>query len=154
MSVTTLEPNRRVLLAGAFGQSNPGDEALLGAFARALPDHVLAVASAAPDHTAAAHGITAVRRDDAPAVARTLASSDAVVVAGGTIFKTLHPASGRRRHALLARTAALAVAARLRWLADDPALVERLRERTATLARGRMWPEVARTHLELYGGAK
>ena len=112
MTVTTLQPNRRVLLAGAFGQSNPGDEALLGAFARALPDHVAVVASAAPEQTTAEHGLAAVRRDDAVALARTLASVDAVVVAGGTIFKTLHPAAGRARHALLARTAALAAVSR------------------------------------------
>jgi hypothetical protein len=98
MTVTTLQPNRRVLLAGAFGQSNPGDEALLGAFARALPDHVAVVASAAPEQTAAEHGLNAIRRDDTVALARTLAAVDAVVVAGGTIFKTLHPAAGRARH--------------------------------------------------------
>jgi polysaccharide pyruvyl transferase WcaK-like protein len=104
----------RVLLAGAFGQANPGDEALLGAFARALEDHVPVVASAAPERTTAEHGLPAVRRDDTLALARTLEAVDAVVVAGGTIFKTLHPAAGRARHALLVRTAALAAAARAR----------------------------------------
>jgi polysaccharide pyruvyl transferase WcaK-like protein len=109
---TTLQPNRRVLLAGAFGQGNPGDEALLSAFARALPDHVPVVASAAPAETAALHGLGAVDREDAAAVARAVASSDAIVVAGGTVFKTLHPACGRPRHALLARAAGLATLAR------------------------------------------
>jgi polysaccharide pyruvyl transferase WcaK-like protein len=109
---TTLQPNRRVLLAGAFGQGNPGDEALLSAFARALPDHVPVVASTAPAETTAIHGLGAVDREDATAVARAVASSDAIVVAGGTIFKTLHPACGRPRHALLARAAGLAALAR------------------------------------------
>ena len=112
MTPTTLEPNRRVLLAGAFGQGNPGDEALLSAFARALPDHVPVVASAAPGETTALHGLGAVDREDPAAVARAVASSDAVVVAGGTVFKTLHPACGRPRHALLARAAGLAALAR------------------------------------------
>jgi polysaccharide pyruvyl transferase WcaK-like protein len=112
MTPTTLQPNRRVLLAGAFGQGNPGDEALLSAFARALPDHVPVVASAAPAHTSAVHGLGAIDREDGAAVARAIASSDAIVVAGGTIFKTLHEACGRPRHALLARTAGLAALAR------------------------------------------
>jgi polysaccharide pyruvyl transferase WcaK-like protein len=112
MTPTTLEPNRRVLLAGAFGQGNPGDEALLSAFARALPDHVPVVASAARAHTSAVHGLGAVDREDAAAVTRAVASSDAVVVAGGSIFKTLHPACGRPRHALLTRAAGLAALAR------------------------------------------
>jgi polysaccharide pyruvyl transferase WcaK-like protein len=112
MTPTTLEPNRRVLLAGAFGQGNPGDEALLSAFARALPDHVPVVASAAPGETTAQHGLGAVDREDPAAVARAVASSDAVVVAGGTVFKTLHHACGRPRHALLARAAGLAALAR------------------------------------------
>jgi polysaccharide pyruvyl transferase WcaK-like protein len=112
MTPTTLEPNRRVLLAGAFGQGNPGDEALLSAFARALPDHVPVVASAAPAETTALHGLGAVDREDPTAVARAVASSDAIVVAGGTVFKTLHQACGRPRHALLARAAGLATLAR------------------------------------------
>jgi polysaccharide pyruvyl transferase WcaK-like protein len=102
--------SRRVLLAGAFGQGNPGDEALLAAFARALPGHRLVAASSAPAATAAAHGVEAIGRDRPAAVARAVADADAVVVAGGTVFKTLHPASGRPPLGLLRRTAALAVA--------------------------------------------
>jgi glycosyltransferase involved in cell wall biosynthesis len=44
----------------------------------------------------------------------------------------------------------LAVARRLRMLAERPAERAALRERTATLASGRAWPEVARRHLEVY----
>ncbi len=101
-----------VFLAGAFGQGNPGDEALLSAFARAL-GHLDPVASSCdPRGTEAAHGIAAVDRDDPRAVAREMRRAEAVVVAGGTIFKTLHPASGRPPLSLLRRTTALAYTTR------------------------------------------
>jgi polysaccharide pyruvyl transferase WcaK-like protein len=98
----------RVFLAGAFGQGNPGDEALLAAFARGLGDHRAVAASTDPAATAAQHDIVAVGRDDMGAVAREIRRADAVVVAGGTIFKALHPACGRPPLSLLRRTAALA----------------------------------------------
>ncbi|WP_028058766.1 polysaccharide pyruvyl transferase family protein [Candidatus Solirubrobacter pratensis] len=104
--------SRRVVLAGAFGQGNPGDEALLRAFAAALPDHVPVAASSAPAATAAEHAIPAVDRDDPPAVLRAVRHADAVVVAGGTVFKTLHPSCARRPGALLRRLTVLAVAAK------------------------------------------
>jgi polysaccharide pyruvyl transferase WcaK-like protein len=101
-----------VFLAGAFGQGNPGDEALLTAFSRAL-GHLDPVASTCdPRATEATHGVTAVERDDIPRVGREIARADAVVVAGGTIFKTLHPTSGRAPLSLLRRTAALAALTR------------------------------------------
>ena len=101
-----------VFLAGAFGQGNPGDEALLSAFSRAL-GHLDPVASTCdPEGTEATHGVTAVERDDLPRVGREIARADAVVVAGGTIFKTLHPSCGRPPLSLLRRTAALATLTR------------------------------------------
>jgi polysaccharide pyruvyl transferase CsaB len=101
-----------VFLAGAFGQGNPGDEALLSAFTRAL-GHLDPVASTCdPAGTEATHDVTAVERDDIRRVGREIARADAVVVAGGTIFKTLHPSSGRAPLSLLRRTAALAKLAR------------------------------------------
>ena len=54
----------RVFLAGAFGQGNPGDEALLAAFTRALRDHAPVAASTDPAATAAEHGIAPFGRDD------------------------------------------------------------------------------------------
>jgi len=98
----------RVFLAGAFGQGNPGDEALLAAFTRALRDHAPIAASTDPAATAAEHGIAAVGRDDLRRVAREVARADAVVVAGGTVFKALHPSCGRAPLSLLRRTAAVA----------------------------------------------
>ncbi|HWE67238.1 MAG TPA: polysaccharide pyruvyl transferase family protein [Acidimicrobiales bacterium] len=94
-----------VLLAGAFGQGNLGDEALLRAFVQALPDWRVTVTT---DDPASAEelgcGPVPSRR---AAVARAASSADAVVVGGGTMFKTLHPASARRPHALLVNAAAL-----------------------------------------------
>src|SRR5919206_2514767 len=83
-----------MLLAGAFGQRNPGDEALLRAFVEGLPDHALVATSVDPVHTESRHGIEAIASRDVRAVARRVTSVDGVVLAGGTIFKTLHPASG------------------------------------------------------------
>jgi polysaccharide pyruvyl transferase WcaK-like protein len=101
-----------VFLAGAFGQGNPGDEALLSAFSRALADHGPVASTCDPAATAAAHHVAAVERDDLPGVGRAIARADAVVVAGGTIFKTLHPTCGRPPLSLLRRTAALAAVTR------------------------------------------
>jgi polysaccharide pyruvyl transferase WcaK-like protein len=108
----TLAPrvDAHVLLAGAFGQGNPGDEALLRSFAQALPGAALTATSSAPAATAGEHGIAAVARHDAVAMLRAVRAADAVVFACGTVFKRLHPACGRRPLALLARAAALAVA--------------------------------------------
>jgi polysaccharide pyruvyl transferase WcaK-like protein len=102
-----------VLALGAFGQRNPGDEALLTALRRALPAHRVLAASADPGLTASEHGIAAVDRTDLRGVAHQVRQADAVVVAGGTIFKSLHPSCGRRPLALLRRTAAIAAATRL-----------------------------------------
>jgi polysaccharide pyruvyl transferase WcaK-like protein len=106
--VTSVRVDARVLLAGAFGQGNPGDEALLSAFAHALPGADLVATSSAPEETEARHGLPALARHDPLALGRALRAADAVVFAGGTIFKRLHPSSGRPPLALLARGAALA----------------------------------------------
>jgi polysaccharide pyruvyl transferase WcaK-like protein len=102
----------RVFLAGAFGQGNPGDEALLAAFAQGIGDHRAVVASSDPAATAAEHGLDAFGRDDLGRVAREIRRAESVVVAGGTIFKALHPSCGRPPLALLRRTAALAAVTR------------------------------------------
>jgi polysaccharide pyruvyl transferase WcaK-like protein len=102
----------RVFLAGAFGQGNPGDEALLAAFAQGIGSRRAVVASSDPDATAAEHELDAVGRDDLGRVAREIRRAESVVVAGGTIFKALHPSSGRPPLGLLRRTAALAAVTR------------------------------------------
>ncbi len=102
----------RVFLAGAFGQGNPGDEALLAAFARGLGRHGAVAASSNPAATAGEHGIASVGRDEMGPIAREIRRADAVVIAGGTIFKALHPSCGRAPLSLLRRTAALAAVTR------------------------------------------
>jgi polysaccharide pyruvyl transferase CsaB len=102
-----------VLLAGAFGQRNPGDEALLDAFLRTLPEWRVVVTSSEPAMTTATHNCEAVHSQQPDAVGRALLSADAVVFAGGTVFKTLHQSSGRPAHGLLRRALLLAATARL-----------------------------------------
>ena len=71
-----------VLLAGAFGQRNPGDDALLAAFARALPEwHILATARGRD--SSGLPGVSIVPVDSPATIARAIAASDAVVFAGG-----------------------------------------------------------------------
>ena len=101
------------LLAGAFGQGNLGDDALLRAFVGALPEWHLTVTTHDPAE-AAALGCEPVRTSRPEAVARAAAKVDAIVIGGGSIFKTMHPASGRRPLALLANVAALGATSTLR----------------------------------------
>lgn len=102
-----------ILMVGAFGQRNPGDEALCRAICGLLGGHDVVIASSDPVATRAQHHRRAI-----PASARSVASAlrhcDAVVVGGGTLFKVLHPSSGRRPNALLRNTAILLAAARAR----------------------------------------
>jgi len=101
------------LLAGAFGQRNPGDEGLLTAVLKALPPRWSAVvASSDPTDTERRHGCEALNSTDARAVTRRAASVDAVVVSGGTVFKSLHPSSGRRPSDLLLQTMLLSLGSR------------------------------------------
>src|SRR5690242_3997198 len=72
-----------VLLAGAYGQCNPGDEALLSAFLRALPQHRVIATSADPAGTMATHGCEAVSSFDRSAIFRALFVADSVVMGGG-----------------------------------------------------------------------
>jgi polysaccharide pyruvyl transferase WcaK-like protein len=101
------------LLAGAFGQGNPGDEALLTAVLNALPPGWDAVAASSdPTDTEIRHRCEAIDSADSRAVARRTASVDAVVVSGGTVFKSLHPSTGRRPNDLLLKTMLLTLGSR------------------------------------------
>ena len=103
-----------VLLVGAYGQGNPGDEALCQAFRTSLRHCSLTIATAAPSH--ASNGVHTV--DPTPrAVGAALRGTDVVVVGGGTVFKQLHPSTGRRPNALLRTTVGLIAAARARGAA-------------------------------------
>ena len=98
------------LLAGAYGQGNLGDDALLSAFARALPAWRL-VATASDVTEVERSGCAAVSARNPAAVGHAALTADAVIVGGGTVFKSLHPASNRRPLALLANASALVAAA-------------------------------------------
>jgi polysaccharide pyruvyl transferase WcaK-like protein len=98
------------LLAGAFGQGNLGDDALLQAFVRALPEWRLAVTTSDPAGAELA-GCEPVPARRPGVVARRALAAEAIVLGGGTVFKTLHPSSGRRPHALLVNASALVAAA-------------------------------------------
>jgi len=102
-----------VLLAGAFGQRNPGDDALLDAFVRELPGWSCVATSCEPARTAARHGVAAVQSRAPRQVAGALRHADGLVLAGGTVFKTLPEGGARHPHALLRNAVALAAAARL-----------------------------------------
>ncbi|HEY3737796.1 MAG TPA: polysaccharide pyruvyl transferase family protein [Jatrophihabitans sp.] len=105
----------RALLVGAFGQRNPGDDALLSAFAAALPGWEIVVPSADPDmvtsgsetaggRAGSAVGTYVTAIPNSPGrVFAALLSCDAVVVGGGTVFKLLKPSTGRRPRSLLLR---------------------------------------------------
>jgi polysaccharide pyruvyl transferase WcaK-like protein len=98
------------VLAGAFGQRNPGDDALLKAFANALNGWELTATAAFGAPESALAGCEPVRADDPVAVARAVARADAVVFAGGTIFKALGTSCGRPPLSLLRRALAMATA--------------------------------------------
>lgn len=100
-----------ILLVGAFGHRNPGDEALLDAFHRALRDFPLVVASTDPAETAQRHGLPAISSRSWQDVVRAVHRSAGVVFAGGTVFKELPPSSGRQRSALLRNSVAVATLA-------------------------------------------
>lgn len=102
-----------ITLVGAFGQGNPGDEALCAAFCEALADHDVVVVSGDPADTARRHRVRAVPAT-ATSTARAALASDLLVIGGGTIFKSLHRSTGRRPNSLLRNTAALVAGAHLR----------------------------------------
>ena len=109
-----------VLLAGAFGQRNPGDEGLLRAFCEELTDHRVIATSADPRVTSAEHACEAVSSLDVAAVVAAMHHADALVIGGGTIFKTLHPSTGRSAHELLRNAGLLTFGA---WATSKPVLM-------------------------------
>lgn len=104
-----------ILLAGAYGQANPGDEALLAAFLTHLDRDRVVVTSRTPEETQARWGCAAVT-PTAASVGAWLREGRHLVIGGGTLFKALHPSSGRRPHSLLVRTLGLIHAARARGI--------------------------------------
>lgn len=103
----------RILMLGAFGQRNVGDEALCSSLCAALDEHEIVIASADPQATTELHHRAAIPARPR-AIAREVELADVVVVGGGTVFKSLHPSTGRFAHALLANTLMLTTWARWR----------------------------------------
>lgn len=104
------------LIVGAFGQDNPGDEALLDstvAAVRAQQGWEPVVATARPGETTERLGVAAVAGTPV-ATLRAAAIADALVVGGGTLFKELHPTSGRSPGGLLRSALGLTSAFRAR----------------------------------------
>ncbi len=105
-----------VLVTGAFGQGNPGDEALCAVVCNSLHGHDIVVGSRDPAETTRRHRVTAIASSHASMI-RAARRADVIVVAGGTIFKSLHPTSGRRPGSLLVNTSAMLAAAKVRGTA-------------------------------------
>lgn len=103
----------RVLLMGAYGQDNLGDEAILQVHLQQLAGHDVTVVSSDPDQTSARYGVASIRtygRGWRPRL-RAFARSDALVYGGGSLLKELRPPYFR--HRLVVNLAAATVAARL-----------------------------------------
>jgi polysaccharide pyruvyl transferase WcaK-like protein len=94
------------LLAGAYGQGNLGDDALLRAFSTALPDWRIRATASDPEEVRRA-GCEPVPARRPTAVARAVLTADAVILGGGTVFKLLHRSTERHPLALLGNAAAL-----------------------------------------------
>jgi polysaccharide pyruvyl transferase CsaB len=93
---TALQPPRRVLIAGSYGQGNTGDEAILAALLAGLragrPDLHVQVVSGHVAATVAQHAqpspkhFAALHWGDWPAIAAALAAADLLILGGGGIF--------------------------------------------------------------------
>ena len=79
----------RVLIAGAFGQGNPGDECVLDAFVAGLDGCTVVATSSDPTTTRRVQRCEAVDARDRLAVARAALGCDLVVITA-TVFKALH----------------------------------------------------------------
>jgi len=86
----------RVLLLGAYGQDNLGDEALLEAHLQQLAGHHVTVASSDPAGTASRYGVPTVATYGA-GMLRAMRASDHVVFGGGSVLKELPPPHARHR---------------------------------------------------------
>jgi polysaccharide pyruvyl transferase WcaK-like protein len=135
-----------VLLAGSFGNGNPGEEAQLAAFVRALPGASVSATTRDPAATQALHGCKPVPASDPVAVARAAWHADATVLCARSVFGNPPPFGGRFPSRQLAASLALLLAARgrTRPRAIVGATVDPLRTPLARrLARGLVrWSEL------------
>jgi polysaccharide pyruvyl transferase WcaK-like protein len=101
----------RVLIAGAFGQGNPGDESILAAFLDALNGCEIKATTTDSGPGAVPSRVSRLSSNQRAAIARAALAADLVVVTG-TAFKTLHPSTRRAPHGLLVNTLLLVTACR------------------------------------------
>jgi len=88
---------KRVLLLGAYGQNNIGDETLLEVFLRKLENCSIFVGSRKPEETSKKYGISSFRMyGDYRQLLRLLISSDVIIFGGGSLLKELNPYVTRR----------------------------------------------------------
>lgn len=100
-----------ILVAGAYGQANLGDEYLLDVCLRLLGKEDCVVLSTNDKQTAHAHGVRSVPSGKfSIRTLRAFLESSVVVVGGGDQFKLIKKASGRSRYGLLAEMCLLTIA--------------------------------------------
>lgn len=99
-----------LLVMGAYGQDNLGDEALLEVHLQQLSGARITVASSSPAQTAARYGVASVRTYGGARTFDAFLASDAVVYGGGSVVKEL-PAP-QMRYRVVAALALLATLAR------------------------------------------
>ena len=88
---------KRVLLLGAYGQNNIGDETLLEVFLRKLENCSIFVGSRKPEDTSKKYGVPSFRMyGDYRRLLRLLISSDVIIFGGGSLLKELNPYVTRR----------------------------------------------------------
>lgn len=105
---------KSILIAGAYGQSNLGDEYMLDVCLRLFGAKQSIVLSTDPRHTVHTHGVASVSsRKPTWRAARAFLDCSTVVVGGGDQFKLIKRSAGRSRYSLLIEMALLAVAARI-----------------------------------------
>lgn len=95
-------PLKPILLLGAYGQQNVGDDLLLEQCLRILPREYCIVASSQPLVTEAQHHVTAIHAHKKYfTLLWHFLRAKVIVVGGGDQFKLMLPNSGRHRHAAL-----------------------------------------------------
>ena len=103
----------QILMLGAYGQYNLGDELLLASCLERLPRSLCVVASAHPSATVQTHCIRSVPSHLSFALLGAFFRAHTILVGGGDQFKLLKQTMGLSRHSLLLREAALVLAAKL-----------------------------------------
>ncbi|HWG90261.1 MAG TPA: polysaccharide pyruvyl transferase family protein, partial [Candidatus Thermoplasmatota archaeon] len=124
---------RRVLLMGAYGQDNLGDEAILEVHLQQLKGYDVTVVSTNPDQTSARYGVPSVQTygGDRSRTLKAFWGSDVLVYGGGSLLKELKPPYFRYRLVTNLSAATLAAKTCGKGVAFSAMGVERLSTRTS-----------------------